>query len=139
MAVRFFCEDVAFDIPNPQKTKNWVRKAIDLENCSPGEINFIFCSDKYLLSINKQYLNHNTYTDIVTFDTSEEKDVISGDIYISVDRIKENAGRYDATFQHELLRVLIHGVLHLVGYGDKSQRQKSEMRRKEETYLSLWT
>jgi len=138
MPIRFFNEDVDFKPRNPQKTKNWINEAIGLEDCTLGEINYIFCSDQYLLAMNKRFLRHNTFTDIVTFDTSEQEGKISGDIYISTDRIADNAVKFKVPFDQELRRVLIHGVLHLIGYGDKSQRQKSAMRRKEDTYLSLW-
>jgi probable rRNA maturation factor len=100
-------------------------------------VNFIFCSDEYLHSINVQYLNHTTYTDIVTFDSSETKGLIEGDIFISVERIQENASKFNTSFDEELHRVIIHGVLHLIGYSDKGSTKKAQMKRKEDTYLSL--
>jgi len=101
-----------------------------------GFLNFIFCSDNYLLKINVEHLNHDTYTDIITFDYSKE-DRISGDIFISIDRVEENAKSHKTSFENELHRVIIHGVLHLLGYGDKEPGQKAEMRQKEDFCLSL--
>ena len=102
-----------------------------------AEINIIFCSDDYLLEINQQYLNHSTLTDIVTFDHGDDSDGLSGDIFISIDRVKENAPKFNIDFETELHRVMIHGVLHLAGYSDKSERQKTVMRKREDAYLSL--
>lgn len=101
-------------------------------------LNIIFCSDNYLLKINTEYLNHNTLTDIVTFDQSNSTaDGLEGDIYISIERVKENAQMLQQSFDDELCRVMIHGVLHLIGYTDKSARAKIAMRKKEDAYLSL--
>lgn len=108
-----------------------------MEQHQAGDINYIFCSDEYLMNINVEYLNHHALTDIITFDTSETDDIISGDIYISVDRIKDNAAAFETNRDDELHRVLVHGILHLVGYGDKTRKQKSQMREKEDAYLSL--
>src|SRR5690606_38906062 len=101
-----------------------------------GELSFIFCNDAYLLSINQQYLNHDTYTDIITFDNSEKETIISGDIFISLDRIEENAALFEVTKIHELHRVIIHGVLHLCGYRDEKKGEKILMTEKENFYLS---
>lgn len=136
-SIRFFAEDIQFKLLHPRKTTNWIKETILKEKKEQGNLNFIFCSDEYLHSINVQYLNHTTYTDIVTFDSSETKGLIEGDIFISVDRIKENASKFDTVFDEELHRVIIHGVLHLIGYSDKSTAKKTVMRRKEDTYLSL--
>lgn len=102
-----------------------------------GSINFIFCSDIYLLQINQQYLNHDNYTDIITFDNSELQLEISGDIFISIERVYENSKKFSGSFLSELYRVMIHGILHLIGYKDKSNKDKDAMRRKEDYYLSL--
>lgn len=102
-----------------------------------GSINFIFCSDKYLLQLNQKYLNHNTYTDIITFDNSDSQHEISGDLYISVERVRENSKQFSGSFVIELQRVMIHGILHLLGYNDKSSKDKETMRNKEDYYLSL--
>jgi rRNA maturation RNase YbeY len=136
-SIRFFEEDIAFQIPHPRKTSTWIKAAIAKEKRTLGELNFIFCSDQHLREMNIQYLNHHTFTDIVTFDNSEEKGLISGDIFISIDRVTENAQKFKTTFDHELHRVLIHGVLHLIGYSDKGTEKKVTMRKKEDAYLSL--
>jgi probable rRNA maturation factor len=136
-SIRFFAEDVQFKIPHPRKTTNWIKETIQKEKKEQGNVNFIFCSDEYLHSINIQYLNHTTYTDIVTFDSSETKGLIEGDIFISVERIQENASKFNTSFDEELHRVIIHGVLHLIGYSDKGSTKKAQMKRKEDTYLSL--
>ena len=105
------------------------------EKFKPGEITIIFCSDDYLLDKNRAYLNHDYYTDIITFDYSEN-DVVSGDLFISIDRVKDNANTYGISFDNELKRVVYHGILHLCGYKDKTEKDKKEMREKENYYLS---
>lgn len=130
----FFFEEI-----NPVKLQkkvlqNTIKFLILTENKLPGEVSVIFCSDDYLLKINEQYLNHNYYTDIVTFDYVENS-VISGDLFISVDRVKENASQLDVTFDEELFRVILHGMLHLCGYKDKTNAEKEVMREKEDFYL----
>lgn len=136
-SVRFFTEDISFKLPNPQRTRNWIKRAIRSEGFQLGDLNYIFCSDSYLHQINLEYLNHDTYTDIVTFDSSEETGVISGDIFVSVDRVRENAKSLKVKRDDELHRVIIHGVLHLVGYRDKKKSEKLLMRGKEDAYLTL--
>ena len=133
--VAFFNEDVSFVLKQKNLVKNWVKQCIESEGKRLAELNYIFCSDDYLLSINQQYLNHNTLTDIITFDNSEEFGLISGDIFISVDRVKENADLYHTTIIKEIHRVIIHGALHLLGYKDKSAKDKSIMTQKEDEYL----
>lgn len=139
MAIRFFAEKVRFRISKPRKTANWIAKAIKLENRLYTSINIIFTSDELLLELNQKYLKHKTLTDIITFDYSEEGSVISGDIYVSIDRVQENAKEFRASYDEELHRVIIHGILHLMGYSDKSKPQKTRMRNKEDYYLSLRT
>ena len=139
MAIRFFAEKVHFKIPNPRKTANWIAKSIKLESRLHASINIIFTSDASLLELNRQYLNHNTLTDIITFDYPEQGILISGDIYISIDRVRENATEFNVSFNDELHRVIIHGILHLIGYTDKTKSQKTQMRNKEDYYLSLRT
>ena len=107
-----------------------------MEQKAIENLNFIFCSDAYLLEKNRQFLNHNTYTDIITFDYCKDQ-LIIGDVFISIERVKENAESFKVHFEKELDRVLIHGVLHLLGYKDKSDQEKIQMREKEEFYLSL--
>lgn len=137
MPICFFEEDISFKLKNSRTTGAWLRKVMGSEKKTPGAINYIFCSDRYLLSINQQYLKHNTYTDIITFDYSEDAHVISGDIFISIERVRENAEKLKVSFDSELHRVMVHGVLHLSGYKDKSTAQKRIMRNRENTYLSL--
>jgi len=136
-AIHFFSEDIDFNLRKKLQVRQWVKQTILAEGKRLGELNFIFCSDSYLLEINKQYLDHDTYTDIVTFDNSTEPGKITGDIFISIDRIRENARNFKVSETDELHRVIIHGVLHLLGYKDKSKPDKLLMTRKEDEYLAL--
>ncbi len=113
---------------------NWLYNVALSENKNIETISVIFCSDDYLLSVNKEYLNHDYYTDIITFDYSVDTE-ISGDLFISIDRVKENSTEFNVPFLNELHRVLVHGVLHLCGYGDKSPVEETLMRSKEDFYL----
>lgn len=134
--ISFFVEDLDFSLKQKLKVRQWIGDTIKAEGFPKiGELNFIFCSDEYLLDINKQYLNHDTFTDIVTFDSSDDEDVISGDIFISVERIQENAQKFAVSEADELHRVIIHGVLHLCGYLDKKPADKQLMTEKEDHYL----
>ena len=135
--IAFFNEDIQFDIDSQDIITHWIQSVISEENCIAGDINYIFTSDEYLISINRDYLDHDYYTDIITFDHSTDPLTISGDIYISIDRVKDNATQYQQPFKRELKRVMIHGILHLIGYKDQTSEEKSEMRKKEEAYLSL--
>lgn len=122
----------------PQKQyKNWIKEIIYRENLKCSEIAYIFCADACLLEINRQYLKHNTYTDIITFDYTEGQD-ISGDIYISIERVRENAIKYKVPFEEELLRVMSHGIYHLCGYKDKLKEDVIMMRKKEENAILLF-
>jgi len=135
--IQFFSEDIAFTLKEKQKVRQWIAETIKSEGFKRiGELSFIFCSDAYLLEINKQYLNHDTFTDIVTFDSSEEEETIAGDIFISVERIQENAAKFGVPERDELHRVIIHGVLHLCGYYDKKKEDKEQMTFKENDYLA---
>jgi probable rRNA maturation factor len=134
--IEFNIVDYNYLLRGKIKLIDWIKKAILKEKRLPGPISFNFCSDEYLLGINKQYLNHNYYTDIITFDFCEGMS-ISGDIYISIERIKENAKNEHKTFSNELRRVIIHGILHLCGYKDKKPADTRQMRQKEDYYLSL--
>jgi probable rRNA maturation factor len=136
-AVQFFLEDVKYTLKNKIQIKEWINKTIIAEGFQLEELNFILCSDEYLLAINRQYLNHDTYTDVITFDNSEELKTILGDIFISIERIQENAREFNGTVQHELCRVMIHGTLHLLGYKDKGKAAKALMTLKEDEYLNL--
>nr|WP_295935042.1 rRNA maturation RNase YbeY [uncultured Dyadobacter sp.] len=133
--ISFFSEDVDFKVVNPIKTKKWIKNASISEGYEISQLNYIFCSDQYLLEINKQYLDHDYFTDIITFDNSEEDNQLEGDIYISVDRVKDNAETFHTNFDTEMRRVLIHGLLHLSGYEDSSEALKTAMRGKEDEYL----
>ena len=135
-AINFFTEETSFQLKQKNKYKKWIKEIITQENHTLNELNFIFCSDKYLLQINKEYLNHNYFTDIITFDNSLQKADILGDIFISIDTVRKNSVEYNTTFQSEISRVIIHGVLHLLGYGDKSKADKALMRKKEDLALS---
>jgi len=130
----FFFEKIEPVKIQKEAVQNAIDFLIENEKKQPGEISVIFCSDEYLLKINEQYLNHNYYTDIVTFDYVENS-VISGDLFISLDRIKENSAQFNVAFKEELYRVILHGVLHLVGYKDKTATEKKLMRGKEDFYL----
>lgn len=135
--VSFFTQDISFKISHPVKTRKWIREVIAHEGKSLIQLNYIFCSDDYLLGINQQYLRHRTLTDIITFDSSEKSGEIEGDIFISTDRVKANADELGVAFDEELHRVMIHGVLHLLGYADKTPAAKTRMRKKEDACLSL--
>ncbi|MGV3508355.1 MAG: rRNA maturation RNase YbeY [Sphingobacteriaceae bacterium] len=139
LPVNFFIEDISFTLKEKIHLRSWVKQTILSEGKKLKELNFIFCSDSYLLEINKQYLNHDTLTDIVTFDNSESYGSISGDIFISVDRIRENAAKFKATERDELHRVMIHGTLHLLGFKDKTTAQKALMTSKEDQHLQKRT
>ena len=135
--IQFFTEEVDYTLKNKGIIRKWISDTITTEGFKKvQELSFIFCNDDYLLSINKQYLDHNTYTDIITFDNSEDEDIISGDIFISLDRTKENASLFNVAEANELHRVMIHGVLHLCGYLDESKEDKKLMTEREDLYLS---
>lgn len=136
--VNFFTEDISFKLPNPIKVSRWIQSAIKLEKHKLDNLNYIFCSDEYLNAMNVEYLNHTTFTDIITFSSSDQPGTIEGDIFISIDRVRENSKKFSQSFEAELHRVLIHGVLHLIGYRDKTGKEKLLMRQKEDAYLSLW-
>lgn len=136
--INFFYEDSeGFELDSPEVIRNWILEVIDKEGAQVVEINYIFCGDEYLRQINVGYLNHDTFTDIITFDNSEQSGQIEADIYISVDRVQDNANTHDNSFNDELHRVMIHGVLHLLGQGDKTDKESAQMRKREEACLSL--
>ncbi len=133
--IRFNIEtDIHFILKNRMLLKKWLTNVALEEKKRVGELNFIFCSDDYLLDINKRFLNHNYYTDVITFDYSEDN-LISGDIFISIDTVRVNAEEYRQFFENELFRVMVHGVLHLCDYDDHSDEEKRLMREKEDYYL----
>ncbi len=133
-SIQFFFEDIRPLKIKKNHIKKQVKNLISNELMMPGTISVIFCSDKYLLEVNKQYLDHDYFTDIITFNYVEDS-VISGDLFISLDRVKENAETFHAKFVVELYRVVFHGVLHLVGYNDKTKEEQKIMRQKENFYL----
>ena len=118
--------------------KEVIRDLFKKENTKLEQLQYIFCSDEYLLQINKEHLQHNYYTDIITFDLSDTPDAVTGEIYISVDRVRDNAQNYEVTFKQELLRVIFHGALHLCGYKDKTEKDQASMRRAEDKYLHYY-
>ncbi|WP_312697217.1 rRNA maturation RNase YbeY [Sphingobacterium mizutaii] len=135
--IQFFSEDIDFTLKEKQKVRQWIGATIRAEGFRRvGELSFVLCSDAYLLEINKQYLDHDTFTDIVTFDSSEDEGVIAGDIFISVERTMENAKKFNVSERDELHRVIIHGILHLCGYYDKKKEDKTLMTEKEDYYLA---
>ncbi len=133
--ISFSAVETTHKLKNKLKIKSWVNFIVKAEGKTAGDITYIFCNDEYLGGMNEKYLKHDTLTDIITFDYSE-KEKLSGDIFISIERVKENAGIYTTTFDAELGRVMAHGVLHLVGYKDKTPEDKKMMRSKEDFYLS---
>jgi probable rRNA maturation factor len=135
-AINFFEEDITYKLKHKTALRLWITETIQAEGFKPKELNYIFCSDAYLLQVNQQYLNHDTYTDIITFDNSETEGSIVGDIFISIDRIRENATKFNIPETDELHRVIIHGALHLLGYKDKTAVTKQKMTIKEDFYLN---
>lgn len=135
--VTFQSEDVDFSLPDEMAVSEWLQQVAAAEKKPFHEVNYIFCSDDYLLQVNIEYLNHDYYTDIITFQMTEG--MVHGDIFISIDRVRENAAANQVSFEHELHRVMVHGVLHLAGYGDKSPEEEQLMRQKEDFYLARFT
>jgi probable rRNA maturation factor len=137
LAIHFFSEDVSFSLENEEGSRVWIELILQKEGYEVENINYIFCSDKHLLKLNKEYLNHDTLTDIITFEHSEKGNNLEADIFISIDRVRENAASLKKDFANELHRVIIHGLLHLFGLKDKTVAEKQEMRKKEDACLSL--
>jgi rRNA maturation RNase YbeY len=135
--MNFFEEDINYQLANTELVRKWVTDVVSDHQKSLGECNIIFCSDKYLHELNLQYLQHDTLTDIITFDYSSESSCLEGDIFISIERVAENAESYSPSFETELHRVIIHGFLHLLGYKDKSEEEQRLMREKEDFYLMI--
>ncbi|MEX2591391.1 MAG: rRNA maturation RNase YbeY [Anditalea sp.] len=135
MAINFFQEDIQFNLSGKQKIKKWLTQTATEEGFDIKDLNFIFCNDEYLYQMNVDYLDHHTYTDIITFDNAEEEKIIEGDIFISIERVRENAHLQKENFNHELHRVLSHGLFHLCGINDKSPEDKILMRLKENQAL----
>ena len=136
MSIKFFNEDLPLPKLKKRLTANWLKEVILFEGKRVGEVSFIFCSDEYLLDVNKKFLDHNYYTDVITFDYVEG-DLISGDIFISLDRVTENAKTLNLPVSDELNRIMVHGVLHLLGYKDKSKKDKDLMTEREDYFIKL--
>ena len=132
-----FNYEVEFDLSNEEHFSKWISEVILSENKKEGDINYIFCDDEYILEINKQYLQHDYYTDIISFDYSVGNE-LHGDIFISVDRVRDNAIDFNVSFDEELKRVIIHGVLHYCGYKDKSEDDEQVMRQKEDEKIKMF-
>jgi probable rRNA maturation factor len=132
-----FNYETDFQLENETQFSDWISRVILSENKKEGDINYIFCDDEYILEINKQYLDHDYYTDIISFDYSVGNE-LNGDIFVSIDRVKENATDFNATFDEELKRVIIHGILHYCGYKDKSEEDEALMRCKEDEKTKMF-
>ncbi len=138
MAINFFQEDILYNLPRKIATKHWLSQIASDEGYQIKTLNYIFCSDEYLHHINKEYLDHDTFTDIITFDNSDNKQEIEGDVFISIDRLRENAESHKNSFEEEMIRVLSHGLFHLLGYMDKTPQEKKNMRQKEDDAIRLF-
>lgn len=140
MTVRYHNDDCTYRLPEKRRTAEWLRGVAASEGYTLGELNYIFCSSLRLLEMNRQFLGHDYFTDIITFDYSDRKGtrIVSGDVFIDVETVADNARRYGATRLEEMRRVVVHGVLHLCGQGDKTPRTNAQMHRKEDKYLKFW-
>jgi probable rRNA maturation factor len=138
LAIFFHDEEINSGLNKKQAIKSWFNRVLEIENAKTGRINIILTNDEYLREINRRYLSRNCYTDIITFDYSESR-TISGDLFISIDRVKDNAKKYREPFDKELLRVMVHGLLHLMGYSDRDAKEKEKMRTLEDKYLELYS
>ena len=136
--INFFNEDIDYKFKDRNKFKVWLRKVAEKEGFRITDLNYIFCSDQYLHKINFEYLNHDTYTDIITFDNSEYETTVEGDIFVSIERIIDNSKILNTPFEEEIKRVIVHGLLHLCGYDDNSVEDKVEMRRLESEYILIF-
>ncbi len=134
--INFFTEETSYNLKGKTAIRKWITETILNEGYVLNELNFIFCSDEYLLRVNQDFLQHDYYTDVITFDNSEELKTILGDIFISIDRVKDNAKQNKVSTHDELCRIIIHGTLHLLGYRDKTKKAKLEMTAKEDFYLN---
>ena len=134
--IRYFQEDIRFELKQKMQNNRWLKMVAGSEMRRLGAVNIIFCSDNYILDVNMRYLQHDYFTDIITFDYCE-KDILSGDLFISIDSVLENAAFYGVPFQNELDRVMVHGLLHLIGYDDHTEAETAVMREKENYYLEM--
>jgi len=133
----FFLEEVSYNLKHKRRIREWIMKTTENEEHTIGTLNYILTNDSILVQLNKEYLRHFTLTDIITFDLSEREGELSGDIYISVDRARENAKDFKVSLNNEIKRLMVHGILHLMGFKDKTREEREQMRTKEEFYLSL--
>ena len=140
MSVRYYTEDCTYRLPQKRLTAAWLREVAAGEDYALGDVNYIFYSAQRLLEMNRQYLGHDYFTDVITFDYSDRKGsgVVSGDVFIDVETVADNGRRYGFTALQEMRRVVVHGVLHLCGQGDKTPRTNAQMHRKEDKYLKFW-
>ena len=136
--ISYYNDDVKLPSIKKRSTSSWIKSVAAKYQKTVDSISYIFCSDEKILEVNKQYLQHDYYTDIITFDYTENSDIISGDIFVSIDRVKDNAKEFKVTFEEELRRVLIHGILHLLGYPDKKPSEERKMRQKENEALLVY-
>ena len=134
--VRYYCEDIKFLFKNKLANNRWLKMVAGSEIKTLGDVSIIFCSDNYILDVNIRYLHHDYFTDVITFDYCEG-DKLSGDLFISIDSVRENAIEFGTEFDEELHRVIVHGLLHLIGYDDHTPEDQKVMRAKEDYYLSL--
>ena len=138
MAVKYYTDDCSYRLPEKRRTAAWLKEVAEAEGYRLGDVNYIFCSAARLLEMNKEFLGHDYFTDIITFDESDLKEgYIAGDIFIDVETVRDNARLYGATAREEMLRVIVHGVLHLCGQKDKTPRTERQMHKKEDKYLAL--
>lgn len=135
LPIHFFSEDISFTLKHKILVRKWLKSTIESEGFKLKEMNFVFCSDHYLLTINQEYLKHDTLTDIITFDNSDKEFTIVADLFISIERVHENAHTFSVSEKDELLRVMVHGTLHLLGYTDKGKTAKKLMTARENYYL----
>ncbi len=135
--IEYASENTDFELANEAAVTQWLLLLSKAEGADIEALSYIFCNDEYLLEMNQEYLDHDTYTDVITFDYAEEEGIIEGDIFISVERVKENAEQLNVSFDDELHRVMAHGLLHLLGYKDKTEADQQQMRQKEDNCLSL--
>lgn len=140
MAVRYYTDDCRYRLPQKRLTAQWLREVAAAEGYTLGDVSYIFCSAQRLLEMNRQYLGHDYFTDVITFDYSDRRGtrIVSGDIFIDVETVRDNARLYGARPLEEMRRVVVHGVLHLCGQGDKTPRTNAQMHRKEDRYLRFW-
>lgn len=140
MAIRYYNDDCTFRLPQKRLTAAWLREVAEAEGYTLGDVSYIFCSAQRLLEMNRQWLGHDYFTDVITFDYSDRKGerIVSGDIFIDVETVADNARQYGCTTLQEMRRVVVHGVLHLCGQGDKTPRTNAQMHRKEDKYLKFW-